>query len=172
MTRGLKIILAIILFVVSLPVAGFIGLKYYEKWNYPAPPANAFPEQVGKLKMLGKLASVREDEYIRHEADYQMSDDIMSRIHYYLKIYPSDDLANAVLKAQAEKTDSVYESTTWEDRFDKSGQKVGRMLKESTIRSEGQGTVGFCALTYVKGSALITIVKDFECDPAKEFLQE
>lgn len=170
--RGQKLIVAIILLFVSLQVVGSSGCRYFEKWQTPTPPANAFPTQIGKLKIREKVISVREDQYIRHEADYQIADDDLSRINYYLKIYPSDSLATAALESRS-KVNNPNISVTWEDRRDNSGQLLGKMLKESSVRNQTDGsTVGYCSYSYVKGSQLITVVKMFECEPAKQFLQE
>ena len=132
----------------------------------PSPPEGAFPQSIGDFKMVGTLASVREATYIRHEADYQVPELDFTKVNYKLLIYPAAAQASAALESQANKVDN-HETTEWEDRLNGSGQKVGKLLVESTVQ-DGRG---YCALSFVKDAMLVQIAQTTSCDSAMQFFK-
>lgn len=96
----------------------------------------------------------------------------MTRIHYDVQIFESPDQATAGLEAFAGERVIDREDISWEDRLNKEGQKVGRLLVKSSVRREGDSILGFCSLSYAKDAMLISIFHGEDCDAAREFLKD
>jgi hypothetical protein len=160
--------------------AGFIfvvvtGLLFWSSCWGLKPPAGAFPESVGSLKLYSDVGSVKESDYIAHRANYVVEESggnsVRGVIQYELREYPSKEQALTALEAQSQtKTD--FERVSWEERVDGSGAKIGRVLVKDAVREQGNSTLGYCSLLHVRDSYLMYIQSlEPSCEPARKFLQ-
>ena len=159
--------------VVLAATVGYFGSVSCERWKHPDPPHGAFPPRVGKMALEekgDKNPNCTRADPLHCWAYYVVpsGDDEMTRIHYYMQIFDSPDEANARLDAYARERVTERNDITWED----GGQKVGRLLLKNTVHRDGDSIFGFCSVSYVKDSWVITIFHGYECDPAREFLKD
>jgi hypothetical protein len=154
-------VIALMILVGLFPITGFNRCS-----RSPTPPTGSYPTKVGNLALLhpDDVRGVQEAGYKHFQFDYgyRESDHFTDVVQYHLRVYPSPTEANSALETERQQRNNQNDHASWEDRFDKSGQKLGRML----LVLEGQKTG--CTIEYAQGANLIIILGS-SCDDAKDF---
>jgi hypothetical protein len=163
-----------------LSAVPFVNLNGFQ--NNPKPPAGAFPKQVGDLKLTDEIISTSEPAYTKHRAQYKLGNDLIDDIEYVLKVYPSPKDADAALRADYDAADdranerrkrgAIAEGVYMKNVTNKSKEKITEALLRTTVRQEGNGTVGYCTMEYAKGSNIVVLTGSFSCEHVEKFLIE
>ena len=123
---------------------------------------------------LYDVISSKMNDYISHNTEYghyESQNVSQTDVFYELRVYPSAQKAEVALqqeKSQGENSQDKH--INLEDRLNKSGQNIGKMLVVKPVRNDKGGQ---CKVIYTQDSYFVYIRGETSsCETAKKFQQE
>lgn len=175
MSRSRNIALSLLMIAALVPSIGCNKVLDRFREKHPDPPAGMFPERVGKMVLdrdprWEKTPTCTRADPLHCWAYYILpgGDNELTRTHLFIQIFDSPEEANARMIAYSGQHGTGHEKISWED----GGAKIGKVLIVNTVRPFEDGMIGFCSVSHVKDATFVTIYHGWECDPAKQFLND